>query len=365
MAFFIVIIQLILFSAHWALYKTAARFFGLAGTAAILPLKIVLAVLSVSLVLGSLLSFSYDSWPVKIFYNLAAYWLGFLYFFVLASILVWLVYGFCGLTHLMVNFKIIAAIFFSAAVLIGIYGVANARNVRVVQVSISLPNLPSAWQGKKAVWISDTHLGQVWGEKTAQELAEKIKGLQPDIVFIGGDLYDGVAADLDKLAEPFGKIKAPLGVYFITGNHEEFFDKAKYLDAVRRQGIKVLDNEMADINGLEIVGVDYNDSSDRAKLEEILRNIGLDESKPSILLKHAPLDLDIAANAGISLQLSGHTHQGQVFLFKYITRLVYKGYDYGSKAFGAMQVFTSAGAGTWGPPMRVDTKPDIALIRFK
>jgi predicted MPP superfamily phosphohydrolase len=90
----------------------------------------------------------------------------------------------------------------------------------------------------------------------------------------------------------------------------------------------------------------------------------IDPRKPSILLKHVPTDLEIARDQGISAQLSGHTHRGQVFLFWFITSWVYKGYDYGLKRFGDLLVYTSSGAGTWGPPMRIDADPEIVVIKF-
>ena len=151
----------------------------------------------------------------------------------------------------------------------------------------------------------------------------------------------------------------------MTGNHEEFSDNSKYLRAVRQAGIRVLYNEMIDLEGLQLIGVDYRDSRDRKQFETILKNMRIDPGKPSILLKHAPLHLEIAEEQGISLQLSGHTHRGQVFLFRFITHRVYQGYDYGLKRFGRLLVNTSSGAGTWGPPMRLDTKPEIVLIEFQ
>jgi len=96
----------------------------------------------------------------------------------------------------------------------------------------------------------------------------------------------------------------------------------------------------------------------------MLHRMKIDPQKPSILLKHAPVDLQIASEAGISAQISGHTHQGQVFLFRFITSGIYKGYDYGLKRFDNLLVYTSSGIGTWGPPMRIDTDPEIVVIRF-
>jgi predicted MPP superfamily phosphohydrolase len=164
--------------------------------------------------------------------------------------------------------------------------------------------------------------------------------------------------------EPFSRISAPEGVYFITGNHEEFSDPRRYLDAVRQAGIKVLNNEMANLKGLQIIGVDYRDSANRQKYEMILNGIKLNPNLPTILLKHSPKNLDIADKKGIALQLSGHTHKGQLFPINYITALVYHGYDYGFKKFGNLQIYTSSGVGTWGPPMRVGNIPEIVVIRF-
>jgi predicted MPP superfamily phosphohydrolase len=192
-----------------------------------------------------------------------------------------------------------------------------------------------------------------------------VEDLHPDIVFIGGDLYDGEAVDVDQLIEPFSRISAPYGTYFITGNHEEFSDNTRYLKAVRRAGMRVLNNKMVELDGLQIIGVDYRDTRREEEFKRILKNMRIDRRKPSILLKHTPLHLQVAAEEGVTLQLSGHTHHGQVFLFRFITSWVYRGYDYGLKWFGSLLVYTSSGAGTWGPPMRLDTKPEIVVIAFR
>ena len=126
----------------------------------------------------------------------------------------------------------------------------------------------------------------------------------------------------------------------------------------------VLNNEKKEINGMQIVGVDYRDSLNRTKLEEMLKNL-IDKNKPSVLLKHAPFDLDITEKAGVNMELSGHTHRTQMWPLNFITQLVYKGYDYGLKSFGNMSVYTSDGVGTWGPPVRVGTNAEIVSIEFE
>jgi predicted MPP superfamily phosphohydrolase len=208
-------------------------------------------------------------------------------------------------------------------------------------------------------------LGQVRNFGFAQKIATMVQDLHPDIIFIGGDLYDAETVDVDKVIEPFSRISVPYGTYFITGNHEEFFDNTKYLQAVRRAGIRVLYNEKIELDGLQIIGVDYRDTRKDEAFRSILKKIGVDRQKPSILLKHTPFHLQAARDHGITFQLSGHTHQGQVFLFRFITSRVYQGYDYGLKWFEDLLVYTSSGAGTWGPPMRVDTKPEVVVITFR
>ena len=362
---FISIVQSILFLGHWFLYRTLVRFLGVTSPAKLLTLKVVLALLSVSLVLTSFLAFRYSNVLVRCLYTTAASWLGILYLFILASMLCWIFYGLAKLIHFPLDQKILIEILIGVALVASLYGFINAGMIRITRISIQLSHLPKQWKGKTAVWVSDTHLGQVRGYGFAQHLAAKIESLHPDIVFMGGDLYDGLAVDLDRVIEPFARISAPYGIYFITGNHEEFYDNTPYLQAVRRAGIHVLYNEKVELAGLQIVGVDYRDSRREKQFRAILQKIGIDPQKPSILLKHAPLNLQVAREQGISLQLSGHTHQGQVFLFRFITSMVYQGYDYGLKWFGDLLVYTSSGAGTWGPPMRLDTKPEIVVITFR
>jgi predicted MPP superfamily phosphohydrolase len=361
---FVCIVQSILFLGHWFLYRTLVRFFGVASPAKLLTLKVVLGLLSVSLVLTSFLAFRYSNLPVRCLYTAAASWLGILYLFVLTSILCWIFHGFAKIFHLPMNRKILIEILVGMALMASLYGFINSGMIRATRISLQLPHLPGQWKGKTAVWVSDTHLGQIRNHGFAQHIATQIQHLHPDIVFIGGDLYDGQAVDLDKVIEPFSKISAPYGIYFITGNHEEFSDNTPYLNAVRRAGIRVLYNEMIDLDGLQIIGVDYRDATREEPFRSILKKMGIDPHKPSILLKHTPFHLQVAREQGVSVQLSGHTHQGQVLLFRFITSWVYRGYDFGLKWFGDLLVYTSSGAGTWGPPMRIDTNPEIVVITF-
>ena len=361
---FVSIVQSILFLGHWFLYRTVVRFLGVISPTKLMTLKVGLGLLSVSLVLTSFLAFRYSNLSVRCLYMVAASWLGIFYLFVLGSVLCWFFYGLASLFHFSLDKRILMEVLIGIALIVSLYGFINSGVIRVTRISLQLPHLPDQWKGKTAVWVSDTHLGQVRNYRFAQRVANLIQNLHPDIVFVGGDLYDGVTVDLDRVIQPFSKISAPHGIYFITGNHEEFYDNTKYLQAIRRAGIRVLYNEMVDLDGLQIIGVDYRDSTREEQFKANLEKMGIDRNKPSILLKHTPLHLHVAKDQKISLQLSGHSHQGQVFLFRYITSWVYRGYDYGLRWFGDLIVYTSSGAGTWGPPMRIDTKPEIVVITF-
>jgi predicted MPP superfamily phosphohydrolase len=362
---FISIVQSILFCGHWFLYRTLVRFLGLVSPSVLLTLTVAMALLSVSPVATSFLAFRYSNPPVRWLYTGAASWLGIFYLLILAATLSWILFGLAKLIRFPLDGQLLIEILIGMALIASAYGFINSGVIRITRINLHLPGLSSQWKGKTAVWVSDTHLGQVRNDGFAMHLASMVQNLNPDIVFVGGDLYDGEAVDVDKVIEPFSRISAPYGTYFITGNHEEFYDNSKYLQAVRRAGMRVLYNEMINLDGLQIIGVDYRDSRREEQFRTILEKMGIDRHKPSLLLKHAPLNLNVAKEQGVSLQLSGHTHRGQVFLFRFITSRVYQGYDYGLKWFGNLLVYTSSGAGTWGPPMRLDTKPEMVVIKFE
>jgi len=362
---FAVVLQGIIFLTHWFLYLTLARFLNISDPAILLWLKIILGVLSLTFVSASLLANVSDNILARAYYSAAAFWLGALMYLFFAALLVRLGAVLAQYLSVPLNTKLLAEILFILALAVSIYGTVNAGFVRITRLNIALPNLPAAWQGKTAVWISDVHLGEVRHADFAQKVAGLIRQLRPDIVFIGGDLYDGTAVDLPKVTAPLANLGAPLGTYFITGNHEEFDGKEKFLAAVRQADIRILNNEMVDINGLQIIGVDYQDTSNTQKFKSILEGINFNRGQAAILLKHAPTDIPVARAAGISLQISGHAHAGQLWPIGLISNLIYKGYIYGLKSAGKFLIYTSSGTGTWGPPLRVGAIPEIVLIKFQ
>ncbi len=292
-------------------------------------------------------------------------WLGFLLYLFLAGV----IYGLIVYVSLYlipsIPALLIGRVLIVIAVLVGVYGLLNARDIKTTEVTMWLPNLPDSWKGRKAVFISDVHLGQVNGVKFSRKVVNKIQEINPDLILNAGDFYDGPKVDPVSVAKPFSELRPPLGHFYVAGNHEEYGDTPGFMAAVKSFGFTVLNNEKVEVDGLQIAGVDYVTTTKQAEFERILKDIKLEEDKPSLLIKHVPLNLETAEEAGVDLQVSGHTHRAQVFPLSLITKAVYKGYDYGLKPLGALQVLVTSGAGTWGPPLRVGTKSEIVVITFK
>lgn len=362
MVTFIVIIQCVLFLTHLFLYATWT--FSNSGSVPVFWTKLVFALLSVSFIAASLLTFKYTNPIIRAFYRAAAVWVGFLTFLLFAALLSWVIFGLAAMVGVTLNFHHVVLALFAAGTLAGVYAVFNASWTRVTRATVQLANLPEAWRGRKAALISDLHLGPVRNRSFLRRMIAKILSEAPDAIFIAGDLYDGTAIDAHRAAEPLSTLTAPRGVYFVAGNHEQFGDDSKYLDAVAAAGVRVLTNEKVEVDGLQIVGVPYRQAARVGTFASVLHTIGLDRNRASILLTHAPDHPAVAEAAGFSLQLSGHTHLGQFIPWSWMARRMYRQFVYGLSRIGRMQVFTSSGAGTWGPPLRLGSNPEIVVLEF-
>jgi uncharacterized protein len=366
----IAFLQVFLFCAHWFLYRTLVAFWPsfLPLTAdGELYLRGALFALSASFIVAALLGFRFSNGFVAVIYTLASAWLGILNFLFWAACL-------CRPAALLVRILApgaaatarpwIGTVLFGTAIVTSIYGFVNARVIRERPVTVTLPNLPGAWKGRTALLITDLHLGNINSAGFARRIAGIARRLNPSIIFVAGDLYDGSKADPAHIAAPLFELSPPHGVYFCGGNHEDFGDAAEYSAAIARGGMQVLHNQRVDVDGLQVIGVSYADSTLPAHIRAFLESLHLANGPASILLNHVPHRLPIVEQEGVSLQLSGHTHGGQIFPFTLIVRWVYGKFSYGLQRFGRLQVLTSSGAGTWGPPMRVGTHPEVVLITF-
>ncbi|MCX6716501.1 MAG: metallophosphoesterase [Candidatus Taylorbacteria bacterium] len=254
--------------------------------------------------------------------------------------------------------------FLILALIISFYSYIQADTVLITKFNTTIPNLPEVWKGKKAVWVSDIHLGLIRDVSKANEVVDKIKSESPDIVFIGGDLFDGLPANDAELIAPFSTLKPSLGVYYIRGNHDESRSINRYDALIKSAGIKILSDQAVIIKGLRIIGVGYQTTNSTADFSAVLNNVlgSTTNTIPTILLKHSPKDLDVSSKFKIDLQISGHSHAGQIFPGNLMTYLQYGKYDYGLQSKGTMAEYTSSGAGTWGPPFRFGTQSEIVSI---
>jgi hypothetical protein len=248
-------------------------------------------------------------------------------------------------------------------------GLALRNGLRVPavrRVEIALARWPRALDGFRIVQISDIHIGPVLGRGFAAALTERVNSLAPDLVAVTGDLVDGDVERLQGEVAPFAGLRGRHGVYFVTGNHDVYSGGESWVARVRELGIRVLRNERLAIggaDGFDLAGVDdHRGDWVHGSTEDLAAALaGRDAERPVVLLAHDPGSFRRAARAGVDLQLSGHTHGGQIWPFGYLVRLVVP-WVAGLHRVGASQLYVSRGSGFWGPPMRLFAPAEITEL---
>ncbi len=272
------------------------------------PLEWVFCILSFSFISATFLAVRYQSRWTSWYYWFAAYWFagvgplfGSAALFVILERL-----GPC--IGLMLS--PLAAGFISFGIGFGfvVYGVWQGQRAQIVRRTMALPNLPADWQGKKIVLVADLHLGAVRALRFSKKVARKIKARNPEIILIAGDLFDGVKCDAEILIAPLKDLGAKRGVYLASGNHDYYSDREHFFRAFQSAGIHILNNKVIDIDGLQIAGVDFQDTNYRDNFIEVLKGMTLDMQKPSILVRHEPTHLDDR----IAWRPQPHHHDGCV-----------------------------------------------------
>ncbi|HSY42620.1 MAG TPA: metallophosphoesterase [Candidatus Acidoferrum sp.] len=357
----ILIISTILLAANWLVLATWNYFL---GTQARLW-QIIPPALTLTFVATTFLSLRYSNFWLRWAYRASVIWLGVLNFGFFAACAAWIFSAATVWLPFHLHQQLIGVTFFGMALLVSIYGLVNANWVRITRVTVKLPHLPMEWRGRNVALVTDLHLGNVRGRGYSRSIVAKLQRLQPDAVFISGDLFDGTKAKLEAFVAPWKEFSAPEGIYYVTGNHEEFTDRTKFIKAVTSAGIRVLHNEKVEVRGLQIAGVFDGEAQDPQLFRALLQQMELDRNRASLLLAHQPSNLAIPEEEGISLQLSGHTHGGQVWPWTRMASRVHGRFNRGLNRFGKLLVFTSMGAGTWGVPMRVGTRSEIVLLRLE
>ena len=361
--FFVLVLLILLSLANLLVYQAVISIFVVTVSWQFTLLGTILFLMTGGFITSTVLGMMYSNKWIRMSSLATSIWMGFFVYLFSAMIL----YGFIAMLPVGA-LSLIGGVLLLIAIGVSIYGVIHARNIHIVEVTVPMKNLPTQWKNRRAIWVSDLHLGHIHTSAFTRKVVDTIKTIPYDILFIGGDLYDGTTTpDLVELIAPFKEIAEKGNVYFITGNHEEFRSADKFLNAVTSIGIQVLQDKKITVDEMQIIGVDYTTASDHDRFREILWGLLIDSDKASILLKHEPKDIDVAYDAGISLQISGHTHRAQLWPLSYIASLIYKRFAYGLQVTGKgrlMNVFTSSGVGTWGPPMRVGTNSEIVVFTF-
>ena len=249
----------------------------------------------------------------------------------------------------------------AAAAVITMYAFYNAVDFKVTNYEISI-NKSSSIPSLEALMISDLHAGTSVGTKEIDEITSIIEKMSPQILFICGDLFDHSSNEemMKFAAKRLGSIKTKYGTYFVTGNHEYYLgNMPKILSYFQGTGIRILQDQMIKIEDIYLAGRKDIRENDRAPLFKILE--GADRDSPIIVLDHQPNAIDEAIENGVDLQLSGHTHNGQLFPFNYIVGLANHTH-YGIVDEGSFKAIVSSGIGTWKYPVRTGSSSEIVRV---
>jgi predicted MPP superfamily phosphohydrolase len=244
----------------------------------------------------------------------------------------------------------------------GTYGVL--RGPRVRRVTVPLAKLPRSAHGYRIAVVSDIHLGPTLGRDFCRRVVDTINATQPDLIAVVGDLVDGSVKDLGPAAAPLAQLRARHGSYFVTGNHEYYSGAAQWVREVRELGLHPLENARTEMAGFDLAGVNDVAGESEGHGPDFGRALGdRDTARAVVLLAHQPVQIHDAVKHGVDLQLSGHTHGGQLWPGNYIAELANPTVA-GLERYGDTQLYVSRGAGAWGPPTRVDAPSDITVVEL-
>ncbi|MET7724291.1 metallophosphoesterase [Streptomyces mirabilis] len=244
----------------------------------------------------------------------------------------------------------------------GTYGVL--RGPRVKRVTVPLAKLPRSAHGYRIAVVSDIHLGPTLGRDFCRWVVDTINSTQPDLIAVVGDLVDGSVKDLGPAAAPLARLRARHGSYFVTGNHEYYSGAAQWVREVRELGLHPLENARTEMAGFDLAGVNDVAGESEGHGPDFGRALGdRDTARAVVLLAHQPVQIHDAVKHGVDLQLSGHTHGGQLWPGNYLAELANPTVA-GLERYGDTQLYVSRGAGAWGPPTRVGAPSDITVVEL-
>ncbi|CAN5620880.1 metallophosphoesterase [soil metagenome] len=261
----------------------------------------------------------------------------------------------------------------AGAASVGLVGFGTATALGppdLLRVPVRLRRLDPAFSGFRIAVVSDIHLGPLLGRSHAERIVRMINETEPDLVAIVGDLVDGTVEQLGTAAEPLQDLVSREGSFFVTGNHEYFVDDTlAWLAELERFGVQPLHNENTAVRRgsaiFNLAGVNDLSGAKKSDPPDFDRALaGREPSAPTVLLAHQPVQVEQAVARGVDLQLSGHTHGGQMWPFHYIVRAVQPSLA-GLSTVADTQLYITRGAGFWGPPVRIGAPPDITVLTLQ
>jgi predicted MPP superfamily phosphohydrolase len=378
----------LLVGSHYFVHFSVRRALDLRHPRIRLALGLAFAALAASVPLGMLLHRLHGSAVTRSFQTFSSFWIGLVLHGVLFLALGWAI---CGVSRLLgrpLGVRLVLSLALALALSASLVGLWRAMHPVVTSLEVEIDDLPESWEGRTVVQLSDVHLGGVHGRGFLGRVVEMANALDPEAVFLTGDLFNGSCSDFHRFGDLLDSLRARRGVFFVTGNHEGYLGLEAPLAFLERTKIRVLDDECVELDGLQVVGVGFPWFS-RARSSPNPFEAGgcYHPEKPTILLYHTPTNVgerfadrntqqlrsyfapdtsfSFAAERGVDLQLSGHTHRGQLFPFGLLTAALWNGFDRGLHRIGGLSLYVSSGTGTWGPPMRTGSRGEVVAIRLK
>lgn len=366
MILFLILILASFFGAHFLLYFSLIKLFAIQSPLARIIIGTALGVLAASFVVSSFVTHFIDTPLSRAIYIASGTWVGLLINFLLAMLLGWIFFHASDFFGLSLPIGRLFALLLFMSACYAAYGIYNAFHPRVKDISVTINNLPENWKGKTIVQLSDVHLGHIYRKAFLEKVVKEVNGLKPDLVVITGDLFDGMDGNLEHLTLPLSDLKPRYGTFFITGNHETYLGVKRTFETLgETPNIRILNDETENVGGLQIIGLSYPEREGKKDIPKAFASMeNFQKGLPTVLLYHAPSDISQFKDFGVNLQLSGHTHKGQLFPFGFIAEMIYGKYYYGLNTEGDYSIYTTNGTGTWGPPMRTGNTPEIVRIKL-
>ena len=280
---FILFMLVFLFGGHYFLYRSFVGLFGINDNTIKNVIFIVLFALSVGIFLSMAIAHISQSWPARLFYIITASWLGIAMNLLLAALAIRLFIWLIKLTGANFNIPLFTVLIFLAALVFSAYGFWSAFHPQIKNINISIKNLPREWQGKTIVQLSDIHLGHIHGAGFMQDVVDKTNAQNPDLILITGDLFDGMDGDLNVFIKPLNELRAKQGVFYVTGNHETYLGTNEALRILNQTHIRILNNKMIILDGLQIIGLAYPEDNITGKIvneSALLDSLNFDGPKP-------------------------------------------------------------------------------------